>query len=1048
MNIFDTYFKAVQEMYLADNESSEHTYRTAFQNLLSSFVAENIGRRLIIKHEPTKQADKGRPDFKVTTAEQLTIGLIETKKIGEDLRKILATKQLANYKQLSDNIIVTDYLQFYLIKNGEPIFNTTIFADYNLKNKKFKVEHTRIDELTKLFALFFESEPETIYRTQDLAVKLSEKAKFLREYCNDELNRESEEENLLQGLFTAFKDTLLPLLDNEYFADIYAQTLTYGLFLAALNCDDPLQMLNKDAAYRLLPNTFPLIKELFHRLDEFPAEIVWAVDEIISILKVTDFAAIKKEFAEYRRKEQGFNDPFIFFYEDFLKHYDKNQRELRGVYYTPESVVSYIVRSIEIILKKKFQLFDGLISDEVTLLDFATGTGTFLLNSFKHALEEARKFGDKYTVNKILNDRIIGKFYGFELLVAPYVVAHLKISEFLKEEGFLIDAGKRLNIYLTNTLTNNEPHPFPILPNLSKEGKEANKIKNKDILIILGNPPYSGHSANIDDWIKNEMKIYYEVDGKALGEKNPKWLQDDYVKFIRFAQWKMDKMDRGAIGIITNHSYLDNPTFRGMRQSLLKSFNEIYIIDLHGNAKKKEKSPDGSKDENVFDIQQGVAIAIFIKTEKNPKSCRIYHYDLFGLRQNKYNTLQELNITNTDWKEISPKSPFYLFVPRNEELLEKYNRGLNLHDIFKINSVGIVTARDEFVIDTNITNLKQKILDFKELTNSDEEIKAKYSLAENAKFDIEKKRGIIAKLTPDELNNKFSKILYRPFDSRFIFYHDALIERARKNIMVNMQEENIALCIGRQWSTVGSESFDVVFVSNNIVDFNLFRRGGENLFPLYILSNGEDRLFFGMKEPEVEYNADNKTKSGLTKTPNFTKEFQEFINNQYKISFSPEQIMGYIYAVLHSPTYRNKYVGFLKIDFPRIPFTDDEELFKELSAIGEELISHHLLKVNYSKNICKIDGDSDNFKVEKVSYEPDSMKVWINKDRYFAPVPPEIWNFYIGGYQVLDKWLKERKKHDITLSGEDVQHFIKVVNVLGNTIETMQKIDELTKDWI
>ncbi|MDQ1265155.1 MAG: methyltransferase, partial [Bacteroidota bacterium] len=470
--MFNKYFKSIQELYLADKESSEFSFRTPLEILLNSFI-NDMKRNIFVKHEPAKQQHKGRPDFKVTTKEQLTIGLIETKKIGEDLQKILNSKQLDNYKKFSDNIIVTDYLQFYLIKKGEPVKDTTLFAEYNLLNKRFKIEKSRIDELTKLFNLFFETEPETIYKTQELASKLSEKARFLKEFCETELINDTDDNRLI-GLYRAFEATIMPKLNKRYFADIYAQTLTYGLFLAALNCEEPEKQLNHKTAFDLLPNTFPLIKELFHNLEIFPSEIVWAIDEILTILKVTDYTAIKKEFADYRQKEQGFNDPFIFFYEDFLKHYDKKQRELRGVYYTPEPVVSFIVRSIEIILKETFGINDGFINKDVTLLDFATGTGTFLLNSFKLALEQARKIGDRETVNKILNEQIIKNFFGFELLVAPYVVAHLKISEFLKEEGYTIDEGNRLNIYLTNTLTNKEPEPFPIMPNLSKEGREAN----------------------------------------------------------------------------------------------------------------------------------------------------------------------------------------------------------------------------------------------------------------------------------------------------------------------------------------------------------------------------------------------------------------------------------------------------------------------------------------------------------------------------------------------------------------------------------------------
>jgi hypothetical protein len=1036
--MFQSYFKTVQQLYLSDNESSEHTYRTALENLLQAFEKEYIKRNLNVKQEPKKQEDKGRPDFKVTTQEQLTIGFVETKKIGEDLKKILNSKQLENYKQLSDNIILTDYLQFYIINKGELVFDSSLFYEINLSNTRFKLEKYHIEKFTQLLKMFFESKPDPIFKTQDLAMKLSEKAKFLREYCNAELDKENDDTNLLQGLYKAFGDTLLPLLDTQYFADIYAQTLTYGLFLAALNCDDARTLLNKNTAYSLLPNTFPLIKELFHRLDDFPAEIIWSVDEIISILKVTDFAAIKKEFVEYRHKEQGFNDPFIFFYEDFLKHYDKTQRELRGVYYTPEPVVSFIVRSIEIILKDTFGLNDGFINKDVTLLDFATGTGTFLLHSFRLALEQAQKIGDKQTVNMVLNEQIINNFYGFELLVAPYVIAHLKISEYLKEQGYSIEPGKRLNIYLTNTLTNKEPQPFPTMPALSKEGKEANKIKNKDILVILGNPPYSGHSANKGDWIQEKMKEYYQVDGQPLGEKNPKWLQDDYVKFIRFAQWKMENIDHGIVGIITNHSYLDNPTFRGMRQSLMKSFDEIYILDLHGNSKKKEKCPDGSKDENIFDIQQGVAIAFFIKKNKKQKKCKIFQGDLFGMREIKYLSLFDSSINNLIWNEIHPNSPFYLFKSRTGLENKEYFLSNSIKDIFNFNSNGIISKRDRLVVNFNGEEIISNLKEFLNPKNSDLEISQKFSLSliDKDKWNLSKTRQYLIK---NGINDKCLKLFdYRPFDKRYIYYDDVLVARTVRALSDNLQSGNIGLVCGRAGHNVGSNLWNLLYIVDSPIDLNLFYRGGATTFPLYIYQNNGNN--------GTDLNGNNFLFNEDGKKDNFTKDFRKYIKTKYKASYTPEQILGYIYAVLHSPTYRTKYIEFLKIDFPRVPFTDDEKLFKELSNIGEKLIASHLMKEIPSEIDCRLLGEGTNYKVELVKYEKG--KIWFNKERYFDNVSEEVWNYYIGGYQVLDKWLKERKKHEITLEIADIRHFQDVVNILAYTIKTMNKIDDLTKDWI
>jgi predicted helicase len=1045
--MFQEYFNSIQKDYLADSESSEHTFRTYFQVLLKSFVDGNVKKRkLIIKHEPANQDGKGRPDFKVTTNEQLTIGFIETKKIGENLKDILKSDQLKRYAQLSDNIILTDYLQFWLIRKGEVIFDSWICNEFELDKKRHKIPETRIEELSKLLKLFFESEPETIGNVKELAERLAVKAVFLREFSH-EIVADETTHTRLHALMQAFQVTLLPAMTPEGFADIYAQTLTYSLYLAALNCDDPAKELDKNSVFMYLPRSLPLIRELFHQLEDFPDSITWAIDELISILKVTDFVAIQKEFAGYRRKDKGFSDPYIYFYEDFLHRFDKKQRKIRGVYYTPEPVVSFIVRSIEQLLKENFKIKDGFIGDNVTVLDFACGTGTFLLDVFASAIEQSKRLGDIELSKKIINEKLLKNYFGFELLVAPYVVAHLKISEFLKENGCDILPGNRLNIYLTNTLSNKKPVPFDFMPSLSEEGARANRIKNEDILVIIGNPPYAGHSANKTDWSDKEMSEYYRVDGKPLGEKNPKWLQDDYVKFIRFAQWKMDKVDRGIVGIISNHSYLDNPTFRGMRQSLMKSFDEIYILDLHGNSKKKEKCPDGSKDENVFDIQQGVAIALFIKN--SPLSggdkgvCKVRYFDLYGVRQSKYDSLWDMDKNKVKWTEANPKLPLYLFKPRDEKLLDKYDQFTSIKQIFKINGVGITTAHDDFVIDFDKEKLREKFIKFKDSKRNDDLLHEQFNVRRKKGWDILK--GYDDLQTESKLDKFLVPIIYRPFDDRWIFYQDRIVWRTVKNITLNMQEENIALLSHKR------EELDLpwshALITKYISEHGVMSSKTTNYqFPLYIISNGEEKMFFGIKEPDIQYG--NKTKNGLYKTENFTKEFRNYINNLYNEYKTPENIMGYIYAVLHSPAYRDRYLEFLKSEFPKIPFTHDEDLFGRLSYIGNNLIDAHLLKENsFPINIdCKCIGDGNNFKVEKVLY--DKGKVWINDNRYFEPVPLPIWEFYIGGYQVLDKWLKERKKHEITLSSDDYRHFINVVNVLDHTIKTMEKIDELTKDWI
>jgi len=1034
--MFQEYFNNIQKVFLESRETSEMSYRLYLQNLLNEFIEKSINKELFIVHEPLNIEGWGRPDFKVKTKYQLNIGLIETKTIGENLNNILSSEQLRKYKKLSDNIIITNYLDFWLIRNEEVILASSICQDFDLSKKNYKVLPTRIEELSNLFKQFFESEPNPVQNSRELAERLSNKAILLREFCYDIVANE-EQHTKLHAMKQAFELTLLPDITPKLFSDIYAQTVAYSIYLAGLNCDSVEKQLDSTTILKFLPDSLPLIKEIFHQFEIFPDNIKWAINEIINIIKVTDYGAIHKEFNEYKNKDKGFSDPYIYFYEDFLYHYDKDLRKIRGVYYTPESVVFCINNFIQDILINEFGIADGFFGKEVTVLDFACGTGTFLLNVFNLAIERAKKYGNEI-VGKMLNEQMINQFFGFEYLVAPYVISHLKINEYLKLNGYEIEPKNRLRIYLTNTLINKELKPFDFMPSLTDEGKQANKIKNDDILVILGNPPYSGHSANKGEWIEELIKDYYYVDNKRINEKNPKWLKDDYVKFIRFAQWKMEKVERGIVGIITNHSYLDNPTFRGMRQSLMNTFNKIFIIDLHGNSKKKEKCPDGSKDENVFDIQQGVSIAIFIKDGTKQKG--IYHTDIWGVRKAKYEQLWQFDKHQIRWEKISPKTPFYLFKPRNEKLLEKYNKGWSLTKIFKKSSVGIVTSRDHFVIDFDRNNLEKRIKDFIDPKYSDDEIKHYFNLRETDKFKIGIARGKIKELNREEFNSKFLKINYRPFDSRHIFYDNTLIERTRKDIMLNIQEENVALITNRNTKISEINSF---FVTNIIIDAHIVDNIAYS-FPLYLLSNGEEKLFFGVKEPESEYGSSKRTKHGLIKIENFTDEFRNFINKKYNTYKSPEQILGYIYAILHSNHYRNLYIDFLKVDFPKIPFVDDEKLFSKLSVIGIELIDYHLLRKVSNFDFCKFYGSKT--QIEKIDY--NNGKVIINNESYFYHIPENVWTFYIGGYKVLEKWLKERHKNNHNLNTDDIKHFINVVYILSITQEKMNIIDKLIENLI
>jgi predicted helicase len=626
--------------------------------------------------------------------------------------------------------------------------------------------------------------------------------------------------------------------------------------------------------------------------------------------------------------------------------------------------------------------------------------------------------------------------------MAPYAVAHLKLGLLLQETGYQFKSDQRLGIYLTNTLE----EAFKKSEQLAgfneyivDEANAAAEIKkDKPIMVVLGNPPYSGHSANKSPWAKQLVEIYKMVDGKPLGEKNPKWLQDDYVKFIRFGQWRIERTGQGVLGFITNHAYLDNPTFRGMRQSLMNTFTDIYILDLHGNAKKREVAPDGSKDQNVFDIQQGVAIGLFIKDPGKASPASVHYADLYGLREGKYHTLSETDVSVSDWKELKPDSPFYFFVPLDEELLGEYEQGWKVTDVFPINVLGVQTHRDDFAIDFEEDRIRQRIIDLRNNAHSDEELREMYGLSDNRDWQLSVARK---RLQGDaKWEQYFTKCLYRPFDCRFCYFSTTVMDYPRRQLIDNVfQRENICLLVPRQTGTDQWQHAAVSKIPAMDVAISAASREANQVFPLYLYpAQGEMQLEKG-RRPNLnpEFIKTFSEKLGLA--------FVEDSKGDLVETFGPEDIFNYAYAVFYSPTYRSRYAQFLKIDFPRLPLTSNKELFKALVAKGAELVALHLMESPKLNDLITKYALSGSNVVEKVSYDENNKRVYINKLQYFEGVPSEVWNFQIGGYQVCEKWLKDRKAR--TLTYDDLTHYQKIVVALKETMRLMKEIDSLVPLW-
>ena len=1322
-SIISDYLNRISKEVAAGN-ATEHTHRSALQALI-----EALAPGITATNEPRRVAC-GAPDYVVTRA-QTPLGYIEAKDVDKSLDEVERSEQMRRYLDSLGNLILTNYLEFRWYVRGKHRLTArlaTLGADNKLRR-----EREGEAQVAELLTAFLQEQALTVGTAKELAERMAGIARLIRDTIRAAFASEQTGDLVASPLHVqldGFRSILIHDLTPEQFADMYAQTVCYGLFAARVNCPGDQPFTKQTAAYSL-PRTNPFMRWLFNLIvgPGMDERIAWAVDDLAELLSHADMAAVLHDFG----RRTGREDPMMHFYETFLHAYDPVIRELRGVYYTPAPVVSYIVRSVDHLLKSTFGCQDGLAnaargssrasrqaretaeSHRVLILDPACGTGTFLQAVIERIYEELSSSGQLGAWSGYVSEHLLPRLYGFELLMGSYAVAHLKLGLRLAELGYDFRSDERLRVYLTNTLE--EPHEWAGLPlftqELAREVQAANQVKSDfPIMVILGNPPYSGHSANksweiregkrVRNFIGQLLNEYYYVDGQPLGERNPKWLQDDYVKFIRFAQWRIERTGYGILAFISNHGYLDNPTFRGMRQSLLGTFDEIYLLNLHGNSKKRERCPDGSADENVFDIQQGVAIGFFVKRGQNKKrGCSVRYADLWGLREvhregggeerelvgGKYHWLWAHDLATTQWQTVLPEKPFYLFVPQDTGLRAEYEQGWKVTEAMPVNNMGVTTGRDAFATSFSAQELRQRISELSSPVDGNE-IRSRYRLEDSSSFQLEKARSWAR--TP-EASDAIIPFDYRCFDRRYVIYSADILARSREELFANFRVQNEALVTFR---AIRELPWFHVFVAKHVVAKE-YVSSLDNcfVFPLYLYSaaegsTGQHRMLdtspwptddlgrvpnlnprfvaevekrLGMRflphprplsEPErgdlkqrgsapspgsegseLERGSRppspilergmggevNHSWAAICTTPElwaklkplarqmrheptpaegklwqalrgrrlggakFRRQYaidrfivdfycpaarlvvevdgpvhdyqpeQDAIRQQFLESlglrvlrfrnedvltaleavldeisvvlqelphpqplsepergdlergssssspgsargklewsnspspdlrgelergssprspdlrgelerggsspspdlergpggevFSPEDIFHYIYAILHSPTYRARYAEFLKIDFPRLPLTSNVKLFRALCALGGELVALHLMESpTLDKLITRFPERGDN-RVEQVRYvEPATQqpgRVYINQGQYFEGVPPEVWTFHVGGYQVLEKWLKDRKGRQ--LSFDDLLHYQKIVVALRETLRLMGEIDQ------
>ncbi len=1038
--------------------STEHTFRGDLQNLIKSIV-----KGIEVTNEPRNVTNCGNPDYVITKG-KIPIGYIEAKDIGKDLKSNQYKEQFTRYKKALDNLIITDYIWFRFFQHGELVHEIKIAEIEDNSIKPINDNFEAFENLIKNFCTFV---GQTIKSSKRLAEMMAAKAKLLENTIERALSsdEETQENTSIRGQYESFKHILIHDLTPKGFADIYAQTLAYGMFAARLH-DPTLDDFSRQEAAELIPKTNPFLRKLFGYIagPDIDDRIKTTVDNLAEVFRATNVDALLHNFG----KSTQMHDPIIHFYETFLSEYDPKLRKAKGVWYTPEPVVNFIVRAVDDILKTEFDIKDGLADTsktkvkvktqtqdkrtaggykevehevhKVQILDPATGTGTFLAEVVKHIYNTKFK-AMKGAWSGYVEEHLIPRLNGFELLMASYSMAHLKLDMLLAETGYKPKKDQRFNIYLTNSLEEHHPDSGTLFAGwLSSEANEANKIKrDTPIMCVIGNPPYSVSSTNKGEWIQNLLLDYK----KDLNESKTN-IDDDYIKFIKYGQHFIEKNGEGVLAYITNNSFIDGVTHRQMRKNLLESFDKIFIIDLHGSAKKNEVSQDGSKDENVFDIQQGVSINIFIKTSKNEKLATVSHTDIYGTRNIKYQTLINNTISTFNWNNLGYKEPYFFFVPKDFTNEKAYNKGISLSDLFLLNGSGVKNERDKICIKFTKSEMESVINDFK--INSVDEIRSKYNVKDTRDWKVQNAKNDII---DNGTSESFMLNMYRPFDLRNTFYtgktRGFIGTPGAKRMEHLINKKNVSLLTCRQQSTF---DFQHVFISNYISDICVISSQTKEtgyIFPLYLYPECNEQTSIDSKTRKPNLNQEIVNQISEQLDLKFVNEKEEKEN-----TFAPIDILDYIYAVLHSPSYRMKYKEFLKIDFPRISYPKDQKTFWSLVELGGELRQIHLLESpKVEQYITQYPADGDNNVTRKTGKsdweitdtEKQLGRIWINDQQYFDNIPFVAWEFYIGGYQPAQKWLKDRKERQ--LSFEDILHYQKIIVALFETDRIMKEIDKV-----
>ena len=1097
--VLSAYVEAVSGAY-ASGKATEHSYRPALKALFEGLVPG-----LVATNEP-KRIECGAPDV-ILAQGDVPVGFVETKvPFDDDLEGRGANReQFSRYLAALEKIVFTDFLRFRFFEKGRLVADVTLGALSNAVLPKWRPggsflenrivpDESAFRPFADAFRAWCAAPVQSIRSASELSRMMAGKARQIdyvieRALASDiEDGADADGNDSLRAQYRTFRELLIHDLSVELFADTYAQTIVYGMFAARLNDPTP-DTFDRQEAAELIPKTNPFLRSLFGYISgpDLDDRVRPFIDELAAVFRASDIRAI---LARKRSDRSCARDPMVHFYEDFLRDYDAALRRSRGVWYTPQPVVRFIVRGVDALLRTEFGLKDGLAdssrvpapnarrsndptvkrSDDSTIhrvqvLDPACGTGTFLAEIVRLVRDKPVFAKNPGLWGAYASRDLVPRLNGFELLMASYVIAHIKLELLLAETGAAPDPARdRLHVYLTNSLEAPNKDVKALFANwLAKEAEAADRVKrDAPVFVVVGNPPYSGESFNKGTWASSLVADYKKNPDGPGTVPDTKWLNDDYVKFVRFGQHLIERTGEGVLAFITPHGWLDAPTFRGMRHGLLSFFDSLYVLDLHGNSRKKEKTPSGGKDENVFSILQGVEITFFVKkgnvanvkmlpiANSNSQSgtggiqletgnigtgntstlATVYHADLWGKRGEKLAWLDETPFESVPWKPLAPAAPQFFLVPRDSALEEEYRRGFDVSKLFPLGSVGICTKRDETAYRESRDEMLAVVRDF--ATLPPEDIKAKYPTERKESLD-KKTAYAVADIRRHGLGDEnFCEGAFRVFDRRWTYLTDqskGFLARPVYEVMRHLRHpENLAFCCSK---TGRSDDYHNYFVARGFVSKDVVcSLDSVIVFPLYVYPEDGGLLGGPARKPNLDAGlvAAFAEATGLR----FTEEKEETPG-----TFAPIDILGYIYAALYSPSYRARFKKVMRSDFPRVPLPESAEAFWRLAALGARLVSVHLLESPELDDPPATYPAPGENRVDAPAFRDG--RIYINPSQYFGNATEASWNFFIGGYQPAQKWLKDRRGR--VLSPSDVLHYERILRALDLTADIMAGID-------